>query len=88
MLRGIVHEFVHKPLTISLHLRGTRICRRHLREVGIHTTVPTTETHYILIRLKVPYIETLTGGADERTRAAAEARLGEFLPYGQIEKFV
>ena len=71
-----------------MHLRRSRVCRRHLREVGIHARIPATETDYVLIRFEIPYIEALAGGAYERTRAAPKARFRKFVPYGKIKQLV
>ena len=88
VLRRIVYQLVHKPLTEALHLRGARIGCRHLSKIGIHARIPAAETQHSFVGPKVAYIETLACGAHESARAASEARFAERLPQGRVEQFV
>ena len=88
VLRRIVHEFMHKPLTETLHLSFSRVAARHKREVRIHTRIPAAETYYILVRLEIANVETLAGRAYERAGSATQTRLGEFVPFVGFEQFV
>ena len=88
VLRGEIHEFVHKSLAITLQLRGSAVCRRHLREVFVHAGIPATESHYAVIRFEISYVETLAGRANESASAATEARFGKVFPIRRVEQFV
>ena len=45
VLSGIIHEFMHEPLAIPLHLRRAAVCRRHQRKIRVHTGIPLSLIH-------------------------------------------